>query len=141
MDHSGRIFVAFYRLSRAQEDFLARTGLLRNNVLFNRQCLEIYLLKPIQALAWVAERAGAGYFRAATWLFRVCAFSTLQEKIQSSKMQRMFARMDNPRSLINAAPEKVPYRNEAEIANLFKRLAIPVKQLDAFGSCFMVQLE
>jgi 2-polyprenyl-3-methyl-5-hydroxy-6-metoxy-1,4-benzoquinol methylase len=33
INQSGNIFVAFYRFSSASEDFLARLGLLRNNVL------------------------------------------------------------------------------------------------------------
>jgi len=41
---------------------------------------------------------------------------------------------------INAAPERQPYRNEPEIRNLFKRLAIPMKKLEASGSCYIVQI-
>src|SRR5947208_11240384 len=52
---SGKIFVAFYKLSAASEEFLAKLGLLSNNVLSLREILEIYRLNPVQAIAWVAK--------------------------------------------------------------------------------------
>jgi hypothetical protein len=51
-----------------------------------------------------------------------------------------FRKMDHANSLINAAPERQPYRNEPEIRNLFKRLAVPMKKLEASGSCYIVQI-
>jgi hypothetical protein len=33
------------------------------------------------------------------------------------------------------------YRNEAEIRNLFKRLAIPIEKLETFASCYMVRIQ
>jgi ubiquinone/menaquinone biosynthesis C-methylase UbiE len=138
---SGKIFIALCKGSAAQESFLAKVGLLDNHVVAFRQSLELYLLNPAQMITWVAKRAGLSYFRAATLLLRVSALSTLQEKRMTFKMQRVFRRMRDPNSLISAAPEKQPYRNEAEIRNLFKRLAIPIKQLEAFASCYMVRIQ
>ena len=42
--------------------------------------------------------------------------------------------------LINTAPERQPHRNEPEIRNLFKRLAIPLKKLEAAGNCQIAQI-
>ena len=140
VDHSGKIFVAFYRLSAATEDFVVRLGLLRNNVLRHRETLEISRLNPVQAIAWVAKRAKVGYFRAAILSVGSWAFSSWQEKRNAFRMQRIFAKANAADALIQAAPEKQAYRNEAEIRNLFTRLAIPIKQLGAFGSCYIVQI-
>jgi ubiquinone/menaquinone biosynthesis C-methylase UbiE len=140
INQSGNIFVAFYRISAASENFLARLGLLRNNVLSLREALEIYRLNPVQTIAWVAKKAEAGYFRAGMLSLRSWALSTMQEKTTAFKMQRIFRRMDHANSLINATPERQPYRNEPEIRNLFKRLAIPMKKLEASGSCYIVQI-
>jgi hypothetical protein len=71
---------------------------------------------------------------------RSWALSTMQEKTLAFNMRRIFRKMDHAKSLINAAPERQPYRNEPEIRNLFKRLAIPIKKLEASGSCYMVQI-
>jgi hypothetical protein len=65
----------------------------------------------------------------------------MQEKKMGLNMQRIMSRMDHPRSLVQAAGEKQPYRDESEIRNLFRRLGITVKQLRALSNCYMVQLE
>ena len=74
---SGNIFVAFYRFSAASEEFLARLGLLRNNVLSVREALEIHRLNPVQAIAWVAKKTKAGYFRAGILSLRSWALSKI----------------------------------------------------------------
>jgi ubiquinone/menaquinone biosynthesis C-methylase UbiE len=137
---SGKIFVAFYRLSRAQEEFLTRLGLLRQNVLSNRECLELYLLNPVQMLGWVAKKAHVGYCRAAALVLRMAASSSLKEKITTFQMQKIFRKMGLPQSLIGAAQEQIPYRNEPEIQNLFKRLEIPIEQFRTLRSCFIVEI-
>jgi len=137
---SGKVFVAFYKGSAAQEKFLALVGLLNDGQVALRESLELYLLNPVQMVGWVARRAGLGRVRATIALLRVSALCTMQERRTTLRMQRMFRKMDEPRSLINAAPEKLPYRNEREIENLLKRLGIPIKHLRAFGSCWVVRI-
>ena len=97
-------------------------------------------MNPIQMVGWVARRASLGRLRATMALLRVAALSTVQERKTTLRMQRMIRKLDDPRSLISAAPEKLPYRNEEEIANLFKRLGIPIQQLSEFGSCRVVRI-
>jgi len=137
---SGKVFVAFYKGSAAQEKFLAMVGLLNEGKVALRESLELYLLNPVQMVGWVSRRAGLDRVRATIALLRVSALCTMQERRTTLRMQRMFRKMDDPRSLINAAPEKLPYRNEREIANLLRRLGIPIKQLSAFGSCWVVRI-
>ncbi len=140
VEESGKIFVAFYKASAAQEEFLEMVGLTSNHKLAFRESLEVYLMNPVQMVAWVARRAGLSRFRATIALLRVAGRSTMQERRNTLKMQRVFRRLDDPRSLINAAPEKLPFRNEREIENLFERLGIPIKQLRAFASCWVVRI-
>ena len=140
VDRAGNIFVAFYRLSAATQDLLVRLGLLGNNLLSHKESLEIYRLRPLQAVAWVAKRAKVGYARAAMMSFRSWALSTWQEKRNTVSMMRIFARGDRADALIAAAPEKQCYRNQAEIRNLFARLAIPIKRFHASGSCHIVEI-
>jgi hypothetical protein len=137
---SGKVFVAFYKASAVQEDFLEKVGLISDHRLAFRESLEIYLMNPGQMVGWVARRAGFGYFRATIALLRVAWRSTMQERRNARNMQRVFRKIGDPRSLINAAPEEVPYRNERGIESLFKRLGIPIKQLRAFASCWVVQI-
>jgi len=136
---SGKIFVAFYKVSVVQQEFLAMMRLAKNHKLAFRESLEINLMNPVDMVAWVARRAGLGHFRAAMALLRVVVRSSKQERKNAFKMKRLFRRIGNPRSLINAAPEMVAFRNEKEIENLFKRLGIPIQQLSAFASCWVVR--
>ncbi|HYV25910.1 MAG TPA: class I SAM-dependent methyltransferase [Candidatus Eisenbacteria bacterium] len=137
---SGKIFVAFCKGSAAQEKFLAMVGLLSEGTLALRESLEVYLLNPVQMIEWITKRASLSRFRATLALLRVSALSTMQEKRTTLRMQRVFRKIPNPRALINAAPEKLPYRNQREIENLFKRLDIPIKQLSAFASCWVFRI-
>ncbi len=137
---SDNIFVAFYRFSASTEDFMMKLGLLNNNILRFKEILEIYRLNPVQAFGWAAKKAKVSYLRAAIWSLRSWAFSSWQEKRNAFHMQKIFARANMGEAWIQAAPEKQPYRNEAEIRNLFGRLAIPIKHLRAFSHCYIVQI-
>jgi SAM-dependent methyltransferase len=138
---SGRIFIAFYRVSAAQESFMQKVGLVSNHELATRQSLELYLLNPMKTISWVAKKSGLNHFRATVLLLRMLALSTMQEKRMAFKMQAIFRGMSDPHAFIRTAAEKQPYRNEPEIRNLFKRLATPVKQLDTFPSCYVVRIQ
>ena len=102
--------------------------------------MEIYKLKPVQAIAWVAERGKVSHARAAMLSFGSWAGSSWQERRNAFSMRRIFANEKNAPALIQAAPEQQPYRNEAEIRSLFARLAIPIKQFETFSSCYIAQI-
>ena len=140
VDRSGKIFVAFYRLSAATEDFLVRLGLLQGNVLHHRASMEIHRLNPLRALRWVAQRAKVGPCSAAVWMLRAWACSTRQEKRNAFEMRKIFTKKQPGDDLMLRASEQQPYRNEAEIRNLFMRLAIPIQKLETFESCFVAQI-
>lgn len=137
---SGELIIAFYRVSDVLESFLTKVGLLEGDVAFQRKSLEMYLLTPGQMVAWVANRAGVGYLGALTMLLGMSMRSTLQEKRMTFHMQKIFRNQENARALIDAAPEKQPYRNERAIKELFTRLSIPIKQLRVLSSCYIVQI-
>ena len=137
---TGTVFVAFYRSSPAVERLLTDLGLLRNHVLSQREALEINRLGSFEMLKWVAKKAGVSYPAAAWLLIRMTLFSTFREKMTALKMKRIFRKMDDARSLIQSAPEKVPYRNEGEIRSLFARLGIPIKELTALGTCIVARI-
>ena len=137
---TGNIFVGFYRASAAVEELLTRLGLLRNHILSQREALAMNRLGSFQMLRWVAGKAGVSCFRAALLLVRMALFSTLREKLTAVKMKKILQKMKDANSLITSAPEKLPYRKEAEIRNLFKRLGVPMKQFRKLSSCFIVRM-
>jgi 2-polyprenyl-3-methyl-5-hydroxy-6-metoxy-1,4-benzoquinol methylase len=137
---AGNIFVAFYRVSRAGECFLGRVGLLKNNVVSLKRSFEMYLLNPAEMVAWVANQTGISHLRAAMMLFSLITRNTMREKALTFRMQKIFRNPEVARALLNAAPEEQPYRNEAEIRNLFRRLAIPIRHVKALHSCWVVRI-
>ena len=138
---SGRIFVAFYRVSPASENFMAKVGLLNDHVMQLRQSFELYLLNPAQMVAWVAKRTGLSHFQAAMVMLRMSALTTTHEKMMTFRMQKIFRKASAARAFMSAAPEQQPYRNEAEIRSLFKRLGVPVKEFKIFASCYLVRIQ
>src|ERR1039457_1938956 len=58
VEDSGKILVAFYRVSDVVRGFMASVGLLSNGETALRQSLELYLLNPAQMIRWVAKRTG-----------------------------------------------------------------------------------
>lgn len=140
VDRSGDIFVAFYRFSRTTEGFLTRLRILKDNVLYVKESLRIHQLSPVQAMAWVANKAELGFFRATVLSLSSWFFSSMREKRRAFDMRKIFKRIDNPSSFIDAAPERQPYRNEPQIRQLFQRLAIPIKRFETLATCYVVQI-
>jgi SAM-dependent methyltransferase len=136
----GKILVGFYRMSAANEAFLKRVGLLRDSVVSHRECLKMYLLNPLEMVAWMGKHAGVGRLGAATMLFHLAARNSMHEKAMTFRMQRIFRDREYARRLIEAAPEEQPYRNEGEITNLFSRLAIAIKQIQSTAGCFIAEI-
>lgn len=136
---SGTIFIAFYRLSAASENFMTRIGLLKNNTMANRDSFELFQLNPLQMVSWVAKKSGSSVLSATLLMLRMAAFSPMGEKRMTFRMQKILREISDPKSLILTVPERLPYRNEAEIRKLFERLGLRVEQLHVLASCYIVR--
>jgi len=136
----GKIFVAFYKTSAVQESFLTKVGLLKDEKMALRQSFELYLLNPVQMIGWVATRAGVSHFSAFMTMIHLSVRCTMQERRATLRMQRVFRKIQEPQSLVNAAPQELPYRDEKGIESLFKRLDIPIMRFSKFSSCCVVQI-
>jgi hypothetical protein len=137
---AGTIFTAFYRLRDAQEQFVKRVGLLANHQVRHRESLEVYQLNPREMVAWVARRAGVSRLRAIAILLWMSVRCRPRELRMTFRMQRVFRDAAVAQALIDSAPLQQPYRNAAEIRNLFQRLAIPIQQFLQSPSCFIVKV-
>jgi SAM-dependent methyltransferase len=138
---TGRIFVAFYRLSSALTKFAADVGLLKENAVLQRECLRSYLLKPWQMVGWITQFSGAGPLASTVRLLRLAALGSVREKAMTLKMQRIFREMKDPEAFIQVAPEKQPYRDEVEIRRLFARVGVPLAAIRAFPTCWIAELD
>jgi len=136
----GTMFVAFYRTSPALVEFLTRLGLLKQNSIHQKECMESYLLGPMQMVDWVAAKAGVSRFKAALLLFRMAVGGTFREKMTTLKLQKIFRDPARARAITESAPETQPYRDEAEIGKLFGRLGVPGSSVQVMPTCFVVRL-
>jgi ubiquinone/menaquinone biosynthesis C-methylase UbiE len=137
---TGKVLVAFYRISASSEAFLTRLGLLRDGTLCYRELLESYRLRPAQVLAWIAAKAGVSRPNAALLALRCWALTTLEEKRNAVSLQRVFADPEAATHLVDSAPVEQPYRDSAAIHALFKRLDCPTDWVAAFPNCRVVAL-
>ena len=137
---AGRILVGFYRLSPVLEEFVKRVGLLRDHVLSQRECLEMYLLSSAQMVKWIAKRARTGYLLAGALLFQLAVQGTMREKMLTFRMQKIFRDAGDANALLRSAPQKQPYRDESEVRSLFERLAIPLKEIRPFPACWIAEI-
>jgi multidrug efflux pump subunit AcrA (membrane-fusion protein) len=135
---TGDLFVAFYRLGAPLAGFLRRVELLHDGVLDQRACLELYLHDPVHVMRWVARRSGTHLLGATLSLLRLWISSSSREKRMSSEMARIMKQAASARALVEAAPAAQPYRDAAAIRALFRRLAIPTRELRVLESCFIV---
>jgi hypothetical protein len=101
----------------------------------------MYLLNPSQMIGWVARRTQGSRLSAAVLLLRMSVLSTTREKLTTFKLQRIFRNRDAANSLIQAASETQPYRNESEIRRLFNRLDIPLKRIRPFPTCWIAEID
>jgi len=106
-----------------------------------RSAFEIYERNLFEMVIWVAKRASVSHLSAAFLLLRMFLHTTRTEKWIALRMQRIFRKIADPKSLKAAAPETQLYRNQAAIQSLFERLAIPVKQLSVHATCYIARIQ
>ena len=137
---SGKILVAFYRISTVSEKFLTRLGLLHDNGLMLRESMELYRLKPPQNLLHISRLARTSAVRAAAMSIHCWLFSTTKEKLLARNLQKVYGGKDRSDELIVATPQRVPYRNEQEIRKLLGRVGASVKSLWSLSSCYIARI-
>jgi cyclopropane fatty-acyl-phospholipid synthase-like methyltransferase len=137
---SGKIFVAFYKAGAAQVEFMTKLGLLRNGRFAMRKTFETYHLSPWQMVDWAAQTAGISRWSAMVALFRMAAGSNWADLRITLRMQKIIQNMEDPSLFFNAVPESIPYRNQQAIEELFMRLAVPIKRMNSFPSCWVAQI-
>ena len=109
-------------------------------MLLHRECFRLYLLSPAQMMAWVARRTGTSSLGAAVMLLRVSSLGAFREIVMGLRMRQIFLELEDPNPLIELAPERLPYRNQAEIGKLFERMGIPFR-IRAFPPCWIVEVK
>jgi ubiquinone/menaquinone biosynthesis C-methylase UbiE len=139
-DDDGTILVAFSRVGSA-EPLMRLMGLLTDDGRwYFRRMFQMMRLKPFAFLKVMKKEANIGYFCAFRKIMKHQFLSSKKEKERVKKISMMWKETDNPEELIDCVPESVPYRNEEMIRDLFKKLAIPIREVLPFDSCTIVRV-
>ena len=137
---TGSVFVAFYRFSAAQRRFLTSLGLLRDDTLRVRSALALHRLGFGELVAWVAKTAGVTVFRALLLCIGTGLRSTKQERATALATRRVIAQAGDSAALIEAAPERQPYRDKPAIGRLLEGLSMRIEDWQTSGSCHLVRV-
>ncbi len=145
---SGKVFVAFYKYHPKVENLLRYIGLITDKGLhrFRRmyEMMELSVASPIRFIGAVKSEANVGFVSAFSILIRAQMFLPKKEKRATKRFSKLWKQankdLDYPESLIECAPELIPYRNEQDITNLFKNLSTPIHGMFIYDNCAVVQL-
>ena len=147
-DDSGKVFVAFYKYHPKVEKLLRYVGGITDKGLLHfkktYEMTKLSLDSPIEFFRAVKNEANVGYFSAFLILIKTQMFLPKKDKRRMKNFSKVWKQaskeLDNPESLIDCAPELIPYRNEQDIRNLFKNLNIRIHNMFIYDNCTVVQL-
>jgi ubiquinone/menaquinone biosynthesis C-methylase UbiE len=139
-DDSGIVLVAFNRIGSA-EPLMRLTGLLTDDGRwYFKRMYQMMRLNPLAFLKAIKREANIGYLSAFMKIMKLQFLSSKKEKETMKQMSKIWKEAGNPEQLIDCVPDSVPYRNEEMIRSLFKKLAIPIREVMPFDSCTIVQV-
>ena len=140
-DDSGRIFVAFYKYHPEVEQLMKRTGLITKEGFcrFRRMHQQIRL-GPMQYINAIGKDVNICFIHALLITIKVQMFLPRKEKKAVRNLRKLWKQVENPASLLDCAPEVIPYRKKEQIRRLFENLEIPVRDLFDYYSCTVAKL-
>ena len=143
----GPIYAAFYQWHPIVHEFVKTFKYLSDDGKWHfRESHELWILKSSEVLSILRKRKpDLSFLR--TFLFSLKTLLLLpnKEKQEMKDFQRSWKRacetMEDPRKLIESAPEIIPYRDENAIKRLFDKLNMQILNLLTFPSCKVVRIQ
>ena len=144
-DDAGKVLVAFYRLHPKVEQLMRYMGTItKANSWCYRRTIDMLRRKPWDLFRFLKNDSNISTLGALIALVRTEMFLPRKERTASRNWRKGWERasqeLDNPATLIQAAPESLPYRGEAQIQSLFRDLDIPVQKTLVLDSCIVAQI-
>lgn len=141
----GQVLVASYKFHPKVEKLMRYVGLITDqDVWCYRRTLEMMRLNLLEQLSIIRSDPDISTFGASWALIRTLMFLSKKEKRGAKNWVKAWEKakqdLDDPEELLRISPEFIPYRNEDQMRNLFKKLNITLTQIFVFNSCMVVQL-
>lgn len=138
---AGSIFIAFYKYHPEVEKLMKRTGLITKEGFCRfRRMHEQIKLGPMKYIDTIGKDTNISFIHALLITVKVQMFLPRKEKKAVRNLRKLWKQVENPASLLNCAPEVIPYRKKEQIGKLFDNLEIPVRDLFDYYSCTMAKL-
>jgi len=147
-DDSGKVFVAFYKYHPKVEKLLKLINLITDDGLHRFQKMyemcRLSIDKPMECIKVIENEANIGFFHALLILVKSQMFLPKKEKRSNKRWAEAWKKatkeLDNPKYLIDCAPEFLPYRNEEKIRKLFAQLNFNIHNMRVYDNCTIVQI-
>jgi ABC-2 type transport system ATP-binding protein len=140
----GRLFAGFYRIEPAIDRVYRRLGVVAGSVYHPRRMFDIedaIRVHPLRPVKMIVDWTGRGYGPTLLYWFRMGLARPRALRAEQRKMQALFepAARDGVerRTLVDAFPDRVPYRNEAEVVRLLDAAGLPGAEIVRFPDCLV----
>lgn len=144
-DDAGNVFAAFYKYHPKVEDKLRFAGLITDNDYCRfRGIYELSRLGPMETIKAIKKEANISMLNAFVFTVKARIFLPRKEKKIMKNWAKLWKKVNGElhdvQLLIDAVPEKAPYRSKEQIKRLFEDMNIPISKMSFYYSCTIVQL-
>lgn len=144
-NNPGEVLIAFYRLHPRVEELMQYIGTISDDRWRLKRTYELLSLKPGEFLAAVKKMPHVSTLGCILALIKMQLMLPKKEKLMSKNWNRAWEKaqeeMEKPMTLIEGAPESLPYRNEQQIRGLFGKLNASLNHMHMLYSCIVAQLK
>lgn len=150
MRRGGTLFVAFYQMPRAVEETLRRIGVIQGQEYFMSRLVELRLggvepLQPFRAARKITGWTGRHFLP--TFASFIKLGWTLPHEVRAdyqevdALLQSATADGADPGALRAVVPDRIPYRREREVRELFERAGFPCGRIDHHDDCLVARCQ
>lgn len=150
MKRGGTLFVAFYQMPRAIEETLRRIGVIQNQEyrmsrLFELRPGSMNPLYPIRGARKIARWTGRHFLPTLASFIKLGLtlpheIRTLNQEVDAL-LQRAAGDGASLGALRKVVPDRVPYRREREVRELFERAGFPCSHIDQHDDCLVARCQ
>lgn len=139
------IFIAFARMDPQIEKTMRCLGLITEDRIHLKRFAELTRLKPGELLAKIRKSPNVSTIGAILSLIKIRLFLPSENRKLSENFKKMWQKAQdenlNLDSLLDSVPDKIPFRRDDHIRDLFAEIDIPITDIYTSYSCMVAQLQ
>lgn len=139
------IFIAFARMVPQIEKTMRCLGLISEDKIHLKRFAELTRLKPGEFLAKIRKSPNVSTIGAMLSLIKIWLFLPYKDRRLSDNFKKMWQKAQeeksNMDSLMDSVPDKIPFRGEEHIRDLFAEMEISITDIYTSYSCMVAHLQ